>query len=130
MVGTRTSIAMTVMLLGECRMRAGRESSLSDTRSRPTRGSARTCTTAPHSHSRVYRRIHDVDLFLGHHVVHDTERPDLLALRIPGRHEKVVGAGLAGEGDVGTGRVRLRRGVRVVDDHRLLVVVVHLTPDS
>ena len=46
--------------------------------------------------------------------------------RVRGGHQDVVGARLVGVGDVGAGRVRLGRGVRVVDDHRLLVAVVHL----
>src|SRR5919107_5889124 len=109
MVGTRTSIAMT----GDAPMRRsvsnpgrGREEpSLSDTRNTPTPGSARTCTTARHSagtsgHSRVYRRIHDVDLFFGHHTVHDTERSDLLAIRLAGGHQQVVRLRPAGERDV------------------------------
>ena len=47
-------------------------------------------------------------------------------VRVRGGHQDVVRAGLVRVRDVGAGGVRLGRGVRVVDDHRLLVAVVHL----
>ena len=48
--------------------------------------------------------------------------------RVAGGDQHVVRARLAGVGDVGPGRVGLGGGVRVVDDDRLLVAVVHLPP--
>src|SRR5262252_6184590 len=71
----------------------------------------------------------DPYFFLVHLTVHDTERPEFGAVRLPGGNQDVVRPWLAGVGDVGTGWVSLGRGVRVVDDHRLLVAVVHLPPD-
>ena len=48
------------------------------------------------------------------------------AVSVRGGHQDVVRAGLVGVGDVGARGVGLGRGVRVVDDHRLLVAVVHV----
>src|SRR4051794_13026538 len=102
------------MLLSKGRTTDGIYGSVvSDTRRPPTPGSARTCTTAPGWRSRVYRRIRDVDLFLGHHTVHDAERADLLGLRFAGRDEQVVRVRPAGDVRIGAGGVCLGGRVRV-----------------
>src|SRR5262245_16615893 len=49
----------------------------------------------------------DPYFFLAHLTVHDTERPELGAVRLPRGNQDVVRPGLAGVGDVGTGRVSL-----------------------
>ena len=55
------------------------------------------------------------------HPVDDPVRAELVGVRLPGGHQHVVRLRLAGVGDVGPARVRLGRGVRVVDDDHLLV---------
>src|SRR6266704_6621585 len=57
----------------------------------------------------------DPHFLLGHFTVHDTERPELGPIRLPGGNQDVVGPGLAGVGDVGARRVGLGGGVGVVD---------------
>src|SRR5437764_12744075 len=72
--------------------------------------------------------VHDPYRFLGHLPVHDAERADLRGFRVAGRHQQVVRVRVAGDVHVGPRRVCLGRGVRVVDDDRFLVAVVHLRP--
>src|SRR5689334_13841269 len=72
----------------------------------------------------------DPHFFLAHLTVHDTERPELGLVRLPRGNQHVVGSWLAGVGDVGAGRVGRRGGMGVVDDDRLLVAVVHFSPDG
>ena len=52
-----------------------------------------------------------------------------VCVRLAGRDQDVVRPGLAGQADIGARRAGLSGGVRVVDDDRLLVAVVHLLPD-
>src|SRR5215472_5953354 len=62
----------------------------------------------PVLHSAVPRG--DPYFLLAHLTVHDTERPELGAVRLPGGNQDVVCPRLAGVGDVGTGWVSLGRG--------------------
>ena len=78
--------------------------------------------------------LDDVDVLLGDRTVDDAEAAELdlvadqagLGAVVPGGDEHVVGVGLGGVADVGARGVGLSGRVRVVDDHRLLVAVVHL----
>src|SRR5215831_7050000 len=49
----------------------------------------------------------DPYFLLAHLAVHDTERPELGAIRLPGGNQDIVRPGLAGVGDVGAGGVGL-----------------------
>src|SRR6478752_1225587 len=82
-----------------------------------------------------WQLVHDDDLFLGHLAVDDPVGPELhgsvvippvLIEAVPRAHEHIVGVGLAREADIGAAGIGLGGGVRVVDDHRLLVALVHL----
>src|SRR3954470_16516651 len=79
--------------------------------------------------------LDDLDLLLAHLAVHDPEAAELhlitgqagLRTVVPGGHQHVVGVRLGGQADVGARGMGLGGGVRVVDDHRLLAAVVHLS---
>src|SRR5689334_16574420 len=73
--------------------------------------------------------FHHADGLLGHVALPDPVRAELGVVVVPSRDQDVVGLRLAGVGDVGPAWVRLGGRVRVVDDDRFLVVVVHLAPD-
>src|SRR5690606_35185851 len=74
--------------------------------------------------------VDDANFFLGDLTVDDPVGAELhlagLVGAVAGGHQDVVRAGLGGEIHVGARRIGLGRRVRVVDDDRFLVVVVHL----
>src|SRR5262249_45914008 len=129
MVGMRTSMAMdgapvSSPRAGTWQLRTSLSSACRQGSTGEPAGSFRRRAVLPRA-----VRSGDPYLFLAHLTVHDTERPELGAVRIPGGYQHVVCPGLAGVGDVGAGRVGPGRGVGGVDDHRLLVAAVPLPPD-
>src|SRR5260370_29854569 len=69
-------------------------------------------------------RPDDLDGLLGDGAGHDPKGPELRLARIAGGHQHVVRVRLHRIGDIGPRRVRLGRGVRVVDDDRHLLPLV------
>src|SRR5208282_6390493 len=118
-VGMRTSMAMNNAPLGYL------VGPWRPTRPRPESFRQRIIPAAHHSGRASFHHGHR---FLGDHAVHDPVRAELGRVLVPRRHQHVVRLRLAGVGDVGPRRVRLGGGVRVVDDDRFLVRLVHLPP--
>src|SRR5215467_11882897 len=133
MVGMRTSMAMDGAPVssprpGTWQLRTPLSSACRKDSTGEPAGSFRRRAVLPRAVLRSTVPRGDPYFLLAHLTVHDTERPELGPIRLPGGYQDIVRPGLAGVGDVGAGRVGLGRGVGVVDDHRLLVAIVHLPP--
>src|SRR5690348_1500362 len=73
--------------------------------------------------------LEDLDFFLVDLALDNAETAKFGGLLLARRHQHVVRARLSSEADVGARWAGLRRRVRVVDHHRLLIAIVHLPPD-